>query len=354
MVVERRRLPLPTLLSHALVAMTIGLDNELEQRQPHRTTLGLKRGLPAQGPWLVSWSSWANLLRFVPPEGISLQDLRACPGVSERHLGGKNPGVIRWGYVTLRGGVVRPTDDLRVASETVFPYLPDIVEAKWADHLGASAVSQLKEVLGELLSQVDEALPHYLPQADNLMWTRWDPSGPRQEAIDELTLVDRLAQALLLYTVEHESASEVPLTMAANLVRVIDDEGTPTVDLVRRSGISKEAMAFLTGWRQRPRLSVESVTRALTLTSAGRSAKADYEALARTIEQSWAARFPGGVTSHLRSALEQIVVDTTLARSPLAQLVEAPEGCWRSWVKSPETLPHFPMILHRGGYPDGA
>ena len=232
--------------------MTIGLDNELEQRKPHRTTLGLKRGLPVEGPWLVSWSSWANLLRFVPPEGIPLQDLRACPGVSERHLGGKNPGVIRWGYVTLSGGVVRPTDDLRVASETVFPYLPDIVEAKWADHLGASAVSQLKEVLGELLSQVDQKLPHYLPQADNLMWTRWPPQGPREEAIDELTLVDRLAQALLLYTVEHESASEVPLTMAANLLRVIDDEGTRTVDLVRRSGISKEAMGFLTGWRQRP------------------------------------------------------------------------------------------------------
>jgi hypothetical protein len=334
--------------------MTIGLDNELEQRKAHRTTLGLKRGLPAEGPWLVSWSSWANLLRFVPPEGISLQDLRACPGVSERHLGGKNPGVIRWGYVTLSGGVVRPTYDLRQASETVFPHLPDIVEAKWAEHLGASAVSQLKKVLGELLSQVDQELPHYLPQADNLMWTRWGPSGPREEAVDELTLVDRLAQTLLLYAVEHESASEVPLTMAANLVRVIDDEGTRTADLVRRSGISKEAMGFLTGWRQRPRLSVESSPRALTLTAAGRGAKTDYETLARTIEQSWAARFSGDVTGRLRSALEQLVVDTTLDRSPLAELVKAPEGCWRSWVKAPETLPHFPMILHRGGYPDGS
>ena len=57
------------------------------------------------------------------------------------------------------------------------------------------------------------------------MWTRWAPSAPRQEAIGELKLVDRLAQALLLYTLEHESASEVPLTMAANLVRVIGDEG---------------------------------------------------------------------------------------------------------------------------------
>jgi hypothetical protein len=334
--------------------MTIGLDNELEQRMGHTTTLGLKRGLPAKGPWLVSWSSWANLLRFVPPEGISLRDLRACPGVSEGQLGGKNPGVIRWGYVTLSGGVVRPTKYLREASEKVFPRLPDLVEAKWAEHLGAGAVHQLNEVLGGLLSQVDQELPHYLPQVDELMWTRWGSSAPRAEAVGDLKLVDRLAQVLLLYTLEHESASEVPLTMAANLVRVIDDEGTRTADLVRRSGISKEAMGFLTGWRQRPRLSVESSPRTLTLTAAGRSAKTDYEALARTVEQSWAKRFHGNVIGRLRSALEQVVVDPTLARSPLAQLVKAPEGCWRSWVKAPETLPHFPMILHRGGYPDGA
>jgi hypothetical protein len=333
--------------------MTIGLDNELEQRMGHTTALGRRRGLSAEGPWLVSWSTWANLLRFVPPEGISVQDLRRCPGVSERHLGGKNPGVIRWGYVILSGWVVRPTNHLREASETIFPHLPDLVETKWADHLGAGAVDQLKEVLGELLSQVDQELPHYLPQVDNLMWTRWGPSAPREEAIGDLKLVDCLSQALLLYTVEHESASEIPLSMAANLVRVIDDEGTPKADLVRRSGISKEAMAFLTGWRQRPRLTVESA-RTLTLTDAGRSAKTDYETSVRTIEHLWAKQFGGDVTRRLRSALEQVVVDATLDRSPLAQLVKAPEGCWRSWVKTPETLPHFPMILHRGGYPDGS
>lgn len=60
------------------------------------------------------------------------------------------------------------------------------------------------------------------------------------------------------------------------------------------------------------------------------------------------------MTRRLRSALEQVVVDETLDRSPLAQLVKAPEGCWRSWVRTAETLPHFPMILHRGGYPDGS
>ena len=27
---------------------------------------------------------------------------------------------------------------------------------------------------------------------------------------------------------------------------------------------------------------------------------------------------------------------------------------WRASVRRPATLPHFPMVLHRGGYPDGS
>jgi hypothetical protein len=27
---------------------------------------------------------------------------------------------------------------------------------------------------------------------------------------------------------------------------------------------------------------------------------------------------------------------------------------WRASVCRPGTLPHYPMILHRGGYPDGS
>ena len=30
-----------------------------------------------------------------------------------------------------------------------------------------------------------------------------------------------------------------------------------------------------------------------------------------------------------------------------------PDG-WRAKVRRPEALPHYPMVLHRGGYPDGS
>ena len=47
--------PLPTLLSQALVAHTIELDNEAEHRLPHRTTRTGLRRCAAAGPWLVSF-----------------------------------------------------------------------------------------------------------------------------------------------------------------------------------------------------------------------------------------------------------------------------------------------------------
>jgi hypothetical protein len=27
---------------------------------------------------------------------------------------------------------------------------------------------------------------------------------------------------------------------------------------------------------------------------------------------------------------------------------------WRASVRAPRTLPYYPMVLHRGGYPDGS
>ena len=31
-----------------------------------------------------------------------------------------------------------------------------------------------------------------------------------------------------------------------------------------------------------------------------------------------------------------------------------PGDGWRAAVPKPETLPHYPMLLHRGGFPDGS
>jgi hypothetical protein len=67
--------PISTLLSHALVAFTIEVDNAFELRMPHRTTAGRRAGKPRAGPWLVSLAMWSNLLRYVPADGVSIVEL---------------------------------------------------------------------------------------------------------------------------------------------------------------------------------------------------------------------------------------------------------------------------------------
>ena len=54
------QLPLPSLLSHALVAFTIELDNEFEHQMPHRTRDHGSTG--RGGPWLVSMVMWFNCM----------------------------------------------------------------------------------------------------------------------------------------------------------------------------------------------------------------------------------------------------------------------------------------------------
>jgi hypothetical protein len=58
--------------------------------------------------------------------------------------------------------------------------------------------------------------------------------------------------------------------------------------------------------------------------------------------------------AELSAALGAIVGDGDPAASPLAPGLMAREGNWRAGEPTPSTLPHHPMVLHRGGYPDGS
>src|ERR1700761_4743371 len=97
-----KHLPLSTLLSHLLVAFTIEFDSEFELQMPHRTTShGATEGA-AQAPWLVSQVMWANLMRFIPEEGISARELLARTGLTKPALRNRLQRLSRWwGYLTV-------------------------------------------------------------------------------------------------------------------------------------------------------------------------------------------------------------------------------------------------------------
>jgi hypothetical protein len=92
----------------------------------------------------------------------------------------------------------------------------------------------------------------------------------------------------------------------------------------------------------------------IRLTPKGRKAQQNVRRLVDATEQSWRTRFGGATVDALHAALADVVGDGTFATSPLAPgLVPYPDN-WRARVRRPETLPHHPMVLHRGGYPDGS
>jgi hypothetical protein len=56
----------------------------------------------------------------------------------------------------------------------------------------------------------------------------------------------------------------------------------------------------------------------------------------------------------LRGALERLVGEGNAQASPLFRGLEPYPDGWRASVGKPATLPHYPMVLHRGGFPDGS
>jgi DNA-binding MarR family transcriptional regulator len=165
---------------------------------------------------------------------------------------------------------------------------------------------------------------------------------------------------LLYFAIDFERDSEVSLAISANVLRLTPEEGIEVSDLPRLAGVSKEAIAmalsFLTkrGYAVIQPKSAGSRRKMLVLTAKGRNAQNTYRQLVWTIEERWRARFGEEAIDRLRGSLEHLAGDSTELPSPLFRGMEPyPEG-WRASLPRPDVLPHYPMVLHRGGFPDGS
>ena len=315
---------------------------------------------------------WSNLLRFVG-DGTTVGELVAAVGLPKRSALSRLGGVERWRYVSVgpatgkREGygsgrgmkddwVVRFTPAGLRAAE-IWPTLPAEIEARWRERFGAEEIDALREALRAVDEAVDTPLPEFLPVVSSTHAMALElPSVETRAASDDLSLVTLLAHALLAYTIDFEDGSPVSLPLSANVLRVLGETGVPVRELPALVGISKEAVEVsLTALARTEYVVVEGAPaskRTVRVTPAGAKLQADQRRLHARIGKRWDA--------DLRTSLERILDHPDLS----AGLQPYPAG-WRAskpYAQQTEAvladplgrLPHYPMVLHRGGWPDGS
>jgi DNA-binding MarR family transcriptional regulator len=367
------RLPLSALLSQALVAFTIEFDNEAERQIQHRTA---RHGGTPGAVWLASMAMWLNCMRYAGPDPITIGEI-ARLARCETNV----DGMRRWGYITLERDPAdrrrKPPDKDLLARATakgmqareVWEPLTAVIEQRWRDRFGAGEIAGLAEALRHVAGQLGGGLPDCLPilrygllsigngpRADRYLGAQ-PTAGESAAAAAPLPWV--LARVLLAFAIEYEGAAQVSLAISADLLRVLDDDGIRFRDLPALSGVSTESLAMATGFASSRGLIVieagpaGSRWKIARLTSSGAAARQRYLDLTSKIEDGWHGRFGPEDIGALRAALERLA-GAGGPGSPLFAGLEPDPSGWRAAVRKPQTLPHYPMVLHRGGYPDGS
>ena len=368
--------PLYALLSQALVAFTIEFDNESEHQIQHRTTRGPATG--SRGPWLVSQAMWANFMRFIPPGGVPLRDVSALAAITNL------AGLQRWGYVTVEPDpadgrakpprldwVVRPTAAGERAQHIWRP-LRDEIERRWRNRFGTGQISALTGSLRAVARQTGLVLPPYLPvvgvyPADHGTWLAAGRQAGRGVGPGLPAL---LSHVLLAFAIDVERESPLTMVVGSGALRVLARDPVRVADLPARAGLSKEAISMALGLLERRGYAVvepdpaASRGKVARLTTRGRWAQQEYQRLVSAVEQRWRDRFGAEHIGALTDALHGLFADAGGQQRIAAGLVPYPGG-WRAhppYLSQTEArlanpaaaLPYYPMVSHRGGFPDGS
>jgi DNA-binding MarR family transcriptional regulator len=345
-------IPLSAKLSQVLVAFIIEFDNEFERRMPHRTSRhGSTPGLQ-NPPWLVSMAMWTNFMQFVPDKGIAAGELPKLLAMNKANLRQWLVRLSRWGYLYVTpAAVIQPTVAGSKA-QAIWRPLSALIEKRWEQRFGRDIISRLREDLRPIVDKLEAGLPDSLPILGYGLYSAVSRSGDRASA--DLALPALLSKVLLAFAVEFECDSDVSIAISANVLRLVSEEGVPGKDLPRLAGVSKEAIATSISFlEKRGYASVESGpagsrVKILRLNAKGRHARQVYFDLPKAIEDRWGERFGKGAVNRLRESVE------ALANERLLEGIEPYPENWRASVPRAEFLPHYPMILHRGGFPDGS
>jgi DNA-binding MarR family transcriptional regulator len=320
---------------------------------------------------------WANLLRFVDDDGIGISEFversRLSPSGARIWLTRLSKW---WGYLTIDDRRVRPTAAGRMAGQ-IWRCLPGLIEERWETRFGKEQLTALRASLQAIATHLDPGLPDFLPilgyglSANSHVVESDTPlqsDAPRESPSPHILAL--LSKVLLGLTREFENASPLSLALSANVLRVLAKESVPVAELPRMTGVSMEAVDMSVGFLARNGYAIIATggrtgrSKVVALTLKGRQARDAYSRTLRTIETGWLLRFGDVAIRALRESLCAIIDERDGRLFVLSQgLVPPPDG-WRAakqfaaqteaMIRDPSAaLPHYPTILHRGGWPDG-
>jgi DNA-binding MarR family transcriptional regulator len=165
-----------------------------------------------------------------------------------------------------------------------------------------------------------------------------------------------LSRPLCAFAYDFEQHSPLSLAISANLLPALDQSGIRNRDLPQKTGVSKESIAMAMGILKKAEL-VEidnGAGKTVRLTPRGLAAQRDALQLLAQVENRWVHHHGKPTIQRLREVLERLVHRSHDGSPLLLQGLKPYPGTWRASFPEIRTLPRFPMVLHRGGYPDGS
>ena len=264
--------------------------------------------------------------------------------------------------------MVRATRGGRQAQE-IFRPLPALIDDRWRTRFGAGAIGHLEQALRAVFDELPIDPPAYLPvvypdaeRQGGAGAPQGDPIGPRRVA--STGPASRPCSRGSSWPSRSTSRAESRISLpdrCQHAARARPDRRTrprPAAADRRVEGGQRDVRG-LAGTTRLCRDASPTRPRAAARCSASprKVCKAQQKCrrLLDATEMSWRTTYGAVAVDDLRAALEPLVGDGTLASSPLARGSSPTRTTGAPRVRqAPATLPHYPMVLHRGGYPDGS
>ena len=352
-------LPLSALLSKLLVAYTVELDNKFELQMS-------REGFPGARLSLVMW---LNVIRFIPPEGVTFRDLTTHYLGSRESLKLQLGCLERWRFIEFDQDSPFPKDrdpkknsyitsgrrrgwgtgqgitldwiiKLKASGKkavSIWPNLISEVDDLWERRFKEGEADQLRQSLRNIADKFSLDLPWGLWPDLEIMES--ESFHHRSGATDEnLPLPALLSQVLLKYALDFDRKSRVSLGLCANVIRVLGKNPVKAAELPALTGGSSEASDI--GWRLKPFVFVQNDPsgargKSIRLSELGSRTQENYYRITGEVEKDWETKYGSVAVKDLRRSLERMLGERNVGISTLSQGLVPPEGVARAGAPIP-------------------